>query len=416
MRVFSCGVLFLLIFFRLGAEQLNISVRAESAILMRADNLAVLYEKNADKLQYPASITKIATAIYTLELRENKLDKVIVAEHDSIASVTDKEVELSNYTLPSHWLTRGASHIGIKRGEELTLESLLYGLMLSSGNDAANVIALYMGGTMTNFMKDLNAFLKGIGCTNTTFKNPHGLHHPEHQTTAFDMAILAAHALKNPTFTDIVKTVSYTRPKTNKQNPTTLIQTNRLIKRGKFYYPRAIGIKTGYTSKANCTIVAAAKNHDRTLIAVLLNCKDRDKICEDAKRMLEEAFKEEKIQKTMFRKGVQIQALIVRGAAKNIKTYLKDNIVYEYYPAEERRVICHLHWNRVNLPVEKGDLVGVITLTDDKGLTFAKQPLFAMERVDFGLFYKFFSFVSAHKLLAIVFSFGVFLLILFRRR
>ena len=72
MRVFSCGVLFLLIFFRLGAEQLNISVRAESAILMRADKLAVLYEKNADKLQYPASITKVATAIYTLELRENK--------------------------------------------------------------------------------------------------------------------------------------------------------------------------------------------------------------------------------------------------------------------------------------------------------------------------------------------------------
>src|SRR6185437_6437502 len=143
-------------------------------------------------------------------------------------------------------------------GEEMPLKEYLYGMMVRSGNDAANVIAEYVSGSIPTFMQELNDYLKQIGCLNTTFCNPHGLHHPDHKTTAFDMALLTREAMKNPVFREIVSTVRHKRPKTNKRPAAVLVQTNRIIKSGtQYYYPKAIGVKTGYHSRAQNTLVAA---------------------------------------------------------------------------------------------------------------------------------------------------------------
>jgi D-alanyl-D-alanine carboxypeptidase (penicillin-binding protein 5/6) len=371
----------------------NLAVKAESAILINAETGAILFEKNARQQLFPASITKIATAIYALKVRGEKLDKVIAAEHDSVASISEEEMERSNYSLPSFWLTPGASHIGIKRGEELSLKDLLYGTMIASGGDASNVIAQYIGGTIPNFIKLLNEYLQEIGCKDTVFKNPHGLHHPGHVTTAFDMALLTREAMKDRTFKEIVRTVTYTRPKTNKQSPTTLMQTNRLLRRGKFYYPKAIGVKTGYHSKAQNTIVAAATDGERTLIAVLMKCKDREDILKDSVKLFEEAFKEKKVKRQLLTHGKQKQGLQIPNASSAIKTYLKDSVVLEYYPSEEPKVKCFLHWDKVVLPVEKDQKVGTMCLQDQNGKVLAEQPLYAAERVNYNLLYRIKTFI-----------------------
>ncbi|HEV8051275.1 MAG TPA: serine hydrolase, partial [Parachlamydiaceae bacterium] len=252
------------------ADKLALSVNAEAAILMNADAGAILYEKNAHNLHYPASTLKIATALYALQKVADKMDVMIAADQDCIGTVKEEAIRKSNYTLPSYLLIPDGSHIGIKRGEILSLRDLFYGMMVASGDDAANVIAKYTSGTIPQFIAEMNSYVKQLGCHSTTFYNPHGLHHPKQQTTAFDLATLTREALKNPVFCEMIGTVRYTRPKTNKQEPSTLVQTNRLLRTGPYYYPKAFGVKTGYYSLAGNNLVAAAKDGDRTLIAVVM--------------------------------------------------------------------------------------------------------------------------------------------------
>ncbi len=380
-RVFALAGLILILGTNLSAEPLKLKVNAEAAILMNADTGQILYEKNARSLYYPASITKIATAAYTLQKKGGELDHIVTADQESIASISAEAKKRANYTLPAYWVEQGSNHIGIKKGEELTLRNLLYGMMLASGNDAANVIAQYTGGTIPNFVAEMNAYLKEIGCQNTTFYNPHGLHHPKHQTTAYDMAILTRHALKNPTFCQIVSTVRYTRPKTNKQESTTLVQSNRLLRTGKYYYPKAIGVKTGYTSAAMKTFVAAAKQGDRTLIAVLLKSSESNAIFTDAAKMFDVAFNQALVRRTLLKAGPQKFVLELPGATKPVKTYLKEDLIVEYYPAEEHKYKCLLYWDEVTPPIAKDSRIGQLKLLSENANELQVVPLYAQEEV-----------------------------------
>jgi serine-type D-Ala-D-Ala carboxypeptidase (penicillin-binding protein 5/6) len=361
----------------LHAKPLKFHVEAESMILMNAETGAILAEKNSHRLQYPASTTKVATAAYALKKKGSDLDVVITAEQDSIASVTEEAIIRSNYTLPSHWVEQKTCHMGIKKGEELKLRDLLYGLMLPSANDAANVIAQHVGGTIPQFVVELNAFLKEIGCKNTVFYNPHGLHHPKHQTTAYDLAILTREALKDPMFAKIVSTVRYKRPKTNKQEATTMVQNNRLLKIGRYHYPKAIGVKTGYTSIAQCNIVAAARHEDRTLIAVLLKTKDRNDMFTNVKDLFEAAFNEPKVQRILLKAGPQKYTLNLEGASEPLRSYLKQDLAIEYYPAEEPQVRCLLYWDKISPPVMKDQRIGELRLLTSQEKVVQTLPLYA---------------------------------------
>lgn len=384
LRMFAVSLFFLLRGSLLQGALSEVILQSEGAILINAETGKVLYEKDAHKSFYPASTTKIATASYALKVRGNHLDKQITAEQESLATVSDAEMERSNYNLPSHWLVPGVMHIGIKKGEILSLKDLLYGTMIASGGDASNVIAQYIGGTIPSFMKLLNQYLKEIGCQNTVFMNPHGLFHPKHLTTPYDMALITQDALKNETFREIVKTVRYSRPQTNKQSPTTLVQTNHLIKKGKYYYPKAIGVKTGYLSKSQNTLVAAAKEGDRTLIAVLFKCKAKDKILQDAVALFEEAFKEKKVSKRLLAAGPQSEALLIPEANGPIKTYLKEDVLLEYFPSEKPQIKGALYWDSVALPIKKDQRIGEFRIEDENQKILQTAPLYASEEMNYG--------------------------------
>lgn len=370
------------------AEQLNVSLKSGAAILINAENKAILYEKNAYAKHFPASITKIATALYALDLKKDHLNTIVAAEQESIASISEEAKRRSNFSLPSYWIETGSSHIGIKKGEELTFNDLLHGMLIATANDAANVIAQFTAESIPKFIEGLNQYIQKIGCKDTVFYNPHGLHHPLHQTTAYDMALIGIEALKNPVISEIVKTVKYTRPKTNKQDPTVLVQTNRLLRSGAFHYPKTIGLKTGKTSQANNTFVAAARDGDRTLIAVLLNVKDRDDIFKDAIKLFEAAFNQPKMERVLVKTGQQKYALQIEGAKKPIKTYTTESAVLKYYPAEEPKIKAYLKWIAQSLPIQKGEKIGELVLKDTDNKIFSQISLFAEETVTPSFFYK----------------------------
>lgn len=359
----------------LSGAPLKVSLASDAAIVMNAETGAILFEKDAYKEHYPASITKIATALYTLQQKRGSLEEEIVADQEAVGSITEEAKIASNYKIPPYRMVVGGSHIGLKRGEKMSLRALLYGLMLVSGDDAANVIAQHVGGTIPQFMVDLNAYLKKIGCQRTTFLNPHGLHFPGHTTTAYDMAVLTREALKDPLFCEISSSVRYTRPKTNKQDPTTWVQTNRLLRAGPYYYPKAIGVKTGRGSPALNTLVAAAKEEDRTLIVVLLHAQERNDSFKDAIALFEAAFNEKKMEKVYLKEGAQTFVLSLEGASQPVKTYLEAPLVLQYYPAEEPRAKAFLAWEDVKLPISKGQKIGEVRLVTPEGRVLVAAPL-----------------------------------------
>lgn len=369
----------------LSAAPLKVSVAADSALLINADTGAVLYEKNAAAPYNPASITKIGTALYALNKKSNQFDAIVTAEQESIASITPEQKRRHQFKKPAYWIETDATHIGIKAGEELTFKDLLYAMMVVSANDAANLVAQYVGGDIPTFMTELNAYLKSIGCANTNFLNPHGLHHPDHKTTAYDMAKMTQEALKNPVFREIVSTVRYTRPKTNMQESTTLVQTNKLLRKGQYHYSKAIGVKTGYHSHALHTFVGAAEHEGRTLIAVLMHSKERSDVFKDTIKLFDAAFKQPKMQRKLLAAGPQKYALKLKGAAKAVQTYLKEDLFLEYYPAEEPQIKAVVFWDSISLPIKKDQRIGELRiLTADSKVTLRAAPVYSQEEVKGG--------------------------------
>ncbi len=378
------SLLFLFLFAPLSAE-LDIRINSDAAILINADTGAIIYEKNSREPHYPASITKVATALYALDCCGDQLTKEIEAQRSSVASVTERQRKNSDYTINPHWIEVGGSHIGIKTGERLPFETLLYGMMLASGNDAANVIAQHVGqGSIDRFMDGLNQYLTKIGCQNTNFVCAHGHHHPNHITTAYDMSIITRKAMQNPTFRKIVSTEKYRRPETNKQNPVTLVQTNKLIRKGsQYYYDKAIGIKTGHGSPAQDTLVAAALDNGRTLIAVLMHANERRFIFEDAVRLFDTAFKQPKLAKTIVEPGPQKYTLKLARASGPIQTYSDESYRVEYHKGEELGLEAWLTWDKqLTLPVKKGQLVGELVLKNQNREVIKRVSLYARKDVD----------------------------------
>jgi D-alanyl-D-alanine carboxypeptidase (penicillin-binding protein 5/6) len=360
---------------------LNIYIQSPSAILINAETGKILYEKKAHKPLFPASITKIATALYALQRGPLKLDKMIKADQDSIGAISSKAKEKSGYQKPAYWLEFGGTHMGIKRGEVLSLKDLFFGMMVISANDAANLIAKEISGSVPDFVTELNAYLKTLGCENTYFMNPHGLHHPDHVTSAYDMALITQEAMKYPFFQEIASTVSYKRPKTNKQEPAMMAQSNRLIRSGKYYYEPTILGKTGYHSLARHTLVAVAERNGRKLIAVVMNApKAKDKY-KDIKTLFEAAFQEQKMEMELVQSGpIEIQRDIDSASPSILKVYIKKPCILEYYPSEKPTVDVNVNWVPLDLPIRKNQNVGTLSFIIDK----TKQvdvPLFSQVEI-----------------------------------
>jgi len=224
----------------------QVDVSAQSVVLMDVASGRVLYEKNGHEPLRIASITKIMTAIIAIE--QGDLDDVVTVSPNA-AGVEGSSI----YLLP---------------GEKITLEALLYGLMLRSGNDAAVAIAEHIGGSVEGFVFLMNQKAAELGMEDTVFSNPHGLDtHEEHYSTAYDMALLTAYALQNKTFATIVSTKRKTVPMEGEAWDRVWYNKNRLLS----MYPYADGVKTGYTKRAGRTLVSSSTKDGHRLIAVTLN-------------------------------------------------------------------------------------------------------------------------------------------------
>jgi D-alanyl-D-alanine carboxypeptidase (penicillin-binding protein 5/6) len=202
-------------------------VSAKSAILISADSGKILYAKNALQPHYPASITKIATGLYTLMQYPHLMDKRVSCPAEALRTITEAEKCKGNYSkYPSYVLEKDMSHMGLKVGEEMTFRDLLLGTLIVSADDASNVLAhTAANGDIEAFMQGMNAFIARLGLKNTKFLNPHGLHHPEHVSCAYDLALLCRAAMRHPMYAEITKMPAFKRPRTNKQEAVTLHHT-----------------------------------------------------------------------------------------------------------------------------------------------------------------------------------------------
>lgn len=231
------------------------TITAAAAILYEVKSGEVLFEYNADVQRYPASTTKLMTAIVALE--NGNLSDTVTVSSGALEGLSE----------------RGSS-IFLIAGEEMSFSDMLAYLLVASGNDAANALAEHVGGTIDNFVAMMNEKAAELGCTNTHFANPHGLHDENHYTTARDLLLIARCAMENPTIAELVAKPQIELAATNKHpNTTTLTTTNHLltkIRRSEYYYADAIGIKTGFTTPAGNCLVAAARNDDLTYITVVL--------------------------------------------------------------------------------------------------------------------------------------------------
>ncbi|MDP2892732.1 MAG: D-alanyl-D-alanine carboxypeptidase family protein [Bacillota bacterium] len=229
------------------------SIKAKSAILIDANSGKVLFAKNENSKIYPASTTKIMTTILAIE--NGNLDEQYIC---------GREVSV---------FSKNCSLMGLKPKEKVTIRELIYGMMLVSGNDAANAVAVAVDGSIDSFVERMNQKAQELGMENTNFVNAHGMQKDDHYSTAADMAKLAQYAMKNEEFRKFVATKSHTIASTNKSAARELINTNKLISLdpadNKYHYAYAIGIKTGLTPTAGGCLVAAARHDGMELIACI---------------------------------------------------------------------------------------------------------------------------------------------------
>ncbi len=388
------------------SKPLSVQVSAPIAILMNADTGAILYAKDIHARCWPASTTKIATALYVLEKKGERLDEMALASKEALHTVHAYTRQAEGSKHPPYRLEHDGTMIWLKPGEQMSLSSLLYGLMLSSGCDAGNVLAEYVSGNIGQFCADLNLYLKQHGILETQFVNPQGLHHDDHWTTAYDMAQITRLAMRHPFFRELVQTTRYLKPQTNLQPPQYFVQHNRLLKPGAHYYSKAIGVKTGYHSRAGFTFVGAATHEGRTLIAAVFKCQESHDRYRDVIKLFDAAFSEKKVYRTLYARESDLFSHRIRGTTGDLKAVLKDDAILEYYPAEEPEFRAEIQWLVKDFPLKVGDHVGNLRCIDAKGNLLLQKPIFATTAISKTWWALCVDFCSAYKTLCLALFLG----------
>lgn len=335
----------------------------KAALLMDAETGTVLYSFHGDDKNYPASITKIMTALLTLEAVERgelTLDQAV-----TVPEGFDVDLEL------------GGTSQNLKVGEALSVHDLLYCALVASANDACNALATAVAGDVPSFVSQMNHRAEELGLTGTHYVNAHGLHDEAHYTTAHDIAVLTRLALEHETFAEIVSTKSYTVPPTNLTGERRFSSTNALllpIYDGRYVYTRAIGVKTGTTNAAGKCLASAAKKGERTLICVVLGAEDVEDesgkrtrmVFTESKRLLEWGF-DTFADRTLLdastplaEVGVTLSTDVTAVAVKP-RSAITGILPKDLEPAEFQRDVT-LYADSVEAPVEAGQELGEVTV------------------------------------------------------
>lgn len=365
-NLFNILIFFIIILFNIATTSFaateEVSTYSPTCLLMEASTGKVIYEKGGYEKAYPASTTKIMTAILTLE--HCNLTDVATASYEAV------------YSVPV-----GYSNANIQVGEELTINQLLNVLLINSANEAANVLAEHIAGSVDSFATMMNAKAEEIGCLNTHFVNPNGVHDENHYSTAYDLALMGRYAMKNETFRELVTTKFYTLPATNKYSTNDRVfgTTNELLKKDtrdsvdNYYYEYCTGIKTGYTNAAKSCIVASAKKDEVEYIVVILGAGTTDNGLSarylDCKTLFNYAFENYTVKKLNDAEENIKTINIPNGtlSTKNLKVKIQDEInVLVKKSTDTTNLTPVVEINQdLPIPIVKNSIVGKITYTVD---------------------------------------------------
>lgn len=341
-------------------EENSPNIASPSALLMDLNSGKILYEKNIDQKMYPASLTKVMTAIIALEHCD--LNDIATVSYDAVM------------TLSSGYVTAN-----LQVGEELTVEQLLYVLMVGSSNDAAIVLAEHISGSVDEFSKLMNEKAKELGCTSTNFVNPNGAHDENHYSTARDLSIISKYAMQNETFRTLVKTTSYKLPITNKYEnedrlfttTNSLLTVNNNDRADNYYYKYATGIKTGFTTPAKNCLIASANKGDLELLTVVLGAGQNDQgLSEryvDTINLFEYGYDTYSL-KEVIKAGGIVQTANIRNATRDTKkldAVVKNDIsVLIKNENKDNALLPEVHIDEnLKAPIKKGDVIGTVKYT-----------------------------------------------------
>ena len=349
--------------------KVNLADNAASAILIERDTGTVLYEKEADKKLPPASMTKIMTMLLIMEALDQGKIKL------------DDKVRASEYAA-----SMGGSQIFLEVGEEMTVDEMLKGIAIASGNDASVAMAEHIAGSADGFIEMMNNKAKELGLKNTNFKNSTGLPAEGHYSTAHDMAIMAKELLKYDTITKYTGVYEdYLRENTDKRF--WLVNTNRLVK----FYPGVDGVKTGYTSEAKYCLTATAKKDGMRVIAVVMGAstpKDRNR---QITKMLDYAFSQYRTHPMYERNQPLSKVKVSKGDKPSINAVTSEPISLLTKKGEnvddvQQEIIIN---ENLKAPINKGDEIGKILLKKEDKILI-ESPLVSDSEVKSASWWKLF--------------------------
>lgn len=357
-------------------------VQAKAAILVEVDTDEILYEKNMHREQYPASITKIMTALLVLEA----VERGELSLNDSISASSSA----------FKGLTHDGSSAGIKVGEVLSVEQLLNCMLIVSANEACNILAEAVTGDVASFVERMNERAGELGCENTHFVNTSGIHDSEHYTSAYDIYLIARECMKYDLFLSICGSKSADIPATNLSDARTLHSTNALISnwnRIGYLYRYAKGLKTGSTSEAGYCLLALAEKDGRKLLSVVLGAEQLPRESDGKLRIMSfdettrlfnygfDNFSRKKIvtvDEAICEVAVELSSeanYVVAHPAQTLERMLPNDLSPDVL---ERSIV--LHADSVDAPIASGDELGELTLSYD-GTVYGTVPLLALSDV-----------------------------------
>lgn len=346
---FFCSLFLFFITFLASVNNKKFMVYAErnigcSEIVIERDSGRVLYENNADDKKFMASTTKILTALTVI----NNCD-------------VNEEVVVDASTVGVE-----GSSIYLEVGEKLSVKDLLYGLMLRSGNDAAETLAVHCCGSIDKFAEKMNKKANELGAKNSHFVNPHGLHDDNHYTTARDLAIISVAAMKNDIFREIVSCKEKNIPYGFRQYPRHLVNKNKML----FEFDGANGIKTGFTKKAGRCLVSSCKRDGMELICVVLNCPP---MFERSKKLLSDGFKNYKLCNVLESDYI-IGFIDIGNNGNKCAVHIKEDIVLPLSDEEREKIkIEYCYPDKLDTIPEKNSEIGFVKIYCENKLLFLKK-------------------------------------------
>lgn len=378
------AVMLLIVAFTLIGFPQTLPITAKSAILADAETGEILWSLNPDLKCYPASLTKIMTAVLILE-RGNLEDWVVV---------------------PKDAAFTGESSMALKEGERVQMKDLLNAILVRSANDACVAAAIHIAGSVEKFVTWMNEKAKELGMTNTNFVNPHGLHDPQHYTTARDLLTLTRYALQNPTFRNIVAKRDILIAPTNKSALRHYYNRNKLLE----LYPGCDGVKTGYTVPAGKCLVASATRSGWQLIAIVLGSKDH---FSDCATLLDYGFNNF-VRLTLAEKGEQIALFhFPDGNPEWLRAVAAESVKVIVPKAKINRIRSQVVQKTSKPPVSENETVGEI-VWDVPGGSSHRTKLVASHNLDWSWRAK--ARMFGEKVLAVFVLFGLVGTVLRRKR